>query len=447
MAPKTKDDRLPVVLIILDGLGDRRLPELDWQTPSEAATTPNLDEFARLGISGLHTPFGPGRAASSELSHWSMFGYDRYPFCGRAVLEARGLDVPIRDDRTYLYASLRPSEVRGDKIWIVGRATSEDEDDARALFESIDNYESGGLSFALTHLIRGEGILAIAGSASPDITDTDPLFEHLHPWMAPLALAQSSQPSEAEATRIALTSYLRTVYRTLTDHPTNTDRRRHGRPGLHVLTTKWAGQPHPVPTFEQVSGAKGTAITSTRLYSGFAKTIGLDEIRLDPSADHDADMGRRLEAAADAIKGGAPFVHVHVKSTDEAGHTKNPFAKLSVLEGMDPAFTRLFAKPFTESVVVITGDHATPSRDHVIHTGDPTPIMMSAPTVVADDVDSFGETAARSGVIGTITARDILPVAFSHANRPAFLGTRISPDETFGLPENPRPMETPSGRG
>jgi hypothetical protein len=52
------DDRTPMILITFDGLGDRPADELGNQTPLEAARTPNLDELTRIGVSGIHQPFG-----------------------------------------------------------------------------------------------------------------------------------------------------------------------------------------------------------------------------------------------------------------------------------------------------------------------------------------------------------------------------------------------------
>jgi len=65
--PRLDDDRLPVVLVVLDGLGDRPVPDLGGGTPSEAADTPVLDALAARGASGWHLPFGWGLAPSSEL--------------------------------------------------------------------------------------------------------------------------------------------------------------------------------------------------------------------------------------------------------------------------------------------------------------------------------------------------------------------------------------------
>lgn len=43
--PRLDDTRLPVVLVVLDGLGDRPVPQLGGRTPAEAARTPVLDDW------------------------------------------------------------------------------------------------------------------------------------------------------------------------------------------------------------------------------------------------------------------------------------------------------------------------------------------------------------------------------------------------------------------
>ena len=84
--PRLDDDRLPVVLVVLDGLGDRPVPELGGRTPSEAARDPRTStRWPARGASGWHLPFGWGRAPASELAHWAMFGVRRRP-----VPRARG---------------------------------------------------------------------------------------------------------------------------------------------------------------------------------------------------------------------------------------------------------------------------------------------------------------------------------------------------------------------
>jgi 2,3-bisphosphoglycerate-independent phosphoglycerate mutase len=395
--PLAVDDRLRIVLVILDGLGDRPLAELDGRTPAEAAATPHLDALVARGASGVHLPFGIGRAPSSELSHWAMFGYAGYPFCGRSVLEGRGHGLAIDPAAVYAYLALRTGESSGDRVWVTGRATDADAADADLLFAALDGMAVDGLTFEIRRLRRGEALLAIRGGASPEVTDTDPFFEHIHPWLRPLPYADAGDTGRAAATAAALESFLRRSRATLLEHAVNRRRVEGGLPSLDVPTTKWMGCPHDVPTFEQRVGLRGGAVTSSSLYRGLAATLGLTAEHLDPDDDPAADLRARLAAAAGLLDRGLGFVHVHTKATDEAGHTKDPFAKLRVLERLDEAIADLASDPFADTVVCVTGDHATPSSGGLLHSGDPTPLVTVGPTVPADGVSGFGEAAARGG--------------------------------------------------
>jgi hypothetical protein len=66
-APRVADDRLPMVLVLLDGLGDRPHAVLGGQTPSEAASTPVLDALAQRGHCGVHIPKGNVRHGRRAL--------------------------------------------------------------------------------------------------------------------------------------------------------------------------------------------------------------------------------------------------------------------------------------------------------------------------------------------------------------------------------------------
>ena len=106
------DDRRPMVLVILDGLGDRGSDELDGLTPCEAASTPVLDRLAAQGQNGVLLPFGPGRATSSERSHWSLFGFGAVSFPGRAALEALGVGLEPPSQTPLFQIALREGDVR-----------------------------------------------------------------------------------------------------------------------------------------------------------------------------------------------------------------------------------------------------------------------------------------------------------------------------------------------
>ena len=437
--PRLEDDRLPIVLVLLDGLGDRAQAELGGRTPLEAARTPVLDSLAMRGACGLHVPMGPGRAPASEVAHWAIFGYEDLPFPGRAVLEALGLGLAVPDPDPRLYAALRTSALRDGAVWITGRAAAADEADARLLLADL----APGKGFELEWIRLGEGILRLAG-AGPEaaaITDSDPFFEDRHPWLRPRPRAGAGPAAAVSAAD--LSGYLLAARRELGDHPVNRDRMRRGLPSLDTLTTKWAGARLPLPAFADRVGTRGGMVTSSSLYRGFAKLLSMDH--LDPPTDPDPgrDLAARLVAAGDLLGRGAAFVHVHTKVIDEAAHSRRPNAKLKVLEALDPVLSALLDPPFDRAVVAVTGDHATPSSGGVIHTGDPTPILVVGGAARPDSVHEFGERSCARGSIGVLRASDLLPLLLGHANRARFLGARATAADTLGFPDEVEPLLPP----
>lgn len=435
------DDRLPIVLVILDGLGDRICAELGHQTPSEAAATPVLDELAVRGCSGLHVPFGPGRATSSEVSHWSLFGFEAWGFPGRAALEGLGMGLEPPRGVPLFHLALRAATLRGGSLGLGARARArEDDEDAAALFAALEGRVCDGISFELMPLRTGECVLVAAGAPSHEVSDTDALFEHLHPWMRPRALAEAADPEAAASVASALESWLREGHRILSSHPVNVRRRQRGRPALEIPVTKWASLLDPgLPSFEEHVGLRGAAVTDTALYRGLARLLGMRRVQLDPGgADLPEDMAARV-GEAQALLGQADFVHVHVKAPDEAGHRKDPRRKRAVIEALDAGLEGLL--PLAQrAIVALTGDHATPSSGSLLHSGDPTPLLVAGPGVAADAVERFGERHARQGTCGRLAAAEILPLLAGLANRPFFLGHRPGARRTLALPGRPEAM-------
>ncbi len=431
--PRLADSRLPLVLVVLDGLGDRPVPELGGRTPAEAARTPVLDELARRGASGWHVPFGWGRAPSSELSHWALFGYGEQPFPGRAVLEGLGAGVDVPTGTAVLHGALRTSAAAGNVVWVTGRAAPGDEDDAARLLAEL---EPTALSYGarVRPLARRGEAMLLFGHPSGDVSDSDPFFEDLHPWLRPVATGPGGAALADD-----LCAFLLAARRVLRGSEVNVGRVSSGLPALDLLTTKWAGSRGPLPSFLEVTGLPGGAVTSSGLYRGLAALLGLARRDLPTGEDLSREMAVRVGAAGELLEHGCAFVHVHTKAPDEAGHSKQPYAKRDVLEQIDAGLAGLLDLA-GRAVVAVTGDHATPSTGGVLHTGDPTPFVVAGGAVRPDAVERFGETPAGRGDLGVLRAADVLPLLCGAADRPAFLGHRTSALPTVALADRPVPM-------
>lgn len=435
------DDRVPIVLVVLDGLGDRACAELGGRTPAEAAATPVLDALAARGSSGVHVPFGWGTATSSEMSHWSMLGFETVPFPGRAALEALGVGLRPPYDTPLLDLALRTAVPGPHPLRLGRRAGAHEAADAAALFDALGGREQDGISFELQPIRDGEALLVAHGATSPDVSDTDALFPHLHPWMRPVPLAEAADAPEAARTAAALERWLLDSREILCDHPVNGRRRDQGLDVLDVPVTKWAGVLRDAqPSFEQQVGLRAGAVTSSALYRGLAKLLGMTfhDRRDEPGETPGDDIAARVALARGLLRS-VDVVHVHTKAPDEAGHTKDPQHKQHVIESLDAGLQELHDLA-EHCVVAVTGDHATPSTGALLHSGDPTPFVLVGPGVRADAVRSFGEGASALGTLARLAARDVMPLLAGASNRPFFRGHRPGPWMSAALPAAPAPM-------
>ena len=399
---------LPVVLVLIDGLGSRAHDVLGGRTSNEAASTPSLDALAARGSCGLLYAVGPGRAPSSEVAHWAMLGYRPDEFPGRAVFEALGRGQEVDAEHVFAYAALRPAERRADGWWLTGRPDPEsDAEEVAKLVARCDGIEVDGLAFALDHVWRGEAVLRIAGGADDRVTDTDAFFRDRYPVLRPQPLVP-----EAERTARAAETWTREVMRRLKGERFN------------VVTLKWWGRPREFPSFLQRHGVEGGFIADSAFLRGLGKAVGLEPIHEPEGDDPVGDLRRRVERAAERLAAGDTFVFCQQKTTDAAGHTKDPRVKQRTIEELDAALDDL---PLDRAVVCLTGDHATPASPDVIHSGDPVPLVVAGPGVRADGAATFGERDCAAGILGHLRGPDLMPVLLNAADRPLFLGSRPTP--------------------
>jgi 2,3-bisphosphoglycerate-independent phosphoglycerate mutase len=424
----------PILVILLDGLGDRAHAVLGGRTGNEAATAPNLGRLAHEGSCGVLYAVGPGRAPSSEVAHWSMLGYRPDEFPGRAVFEALGHGHEVSEETVYAFAALRPAERRADGLWLTGRPRyGEDEEDAAALVDACDGIELEGLRFSLEHLRRGEAILRLFGPADERVTDSDAFFRDRYPVLRPQPLVPEAGPTAAAAEE-----WTRRVLELLEAHPVNAARAERGLPALNVITLKWWGRPHTVPTFRERHGLHGTFIAESAFLRGLATAIGLETIAAPETNDAPSDLRGRLSLALERLDAGDTFVFVHLKATDAAGHTKNPRIKQRTIEELDSELGHL---PIDRAIVCVTGDHCTPASPEVIHSGDPVPFVLAGPGVRADAVRAFGEGECAAGILGQLRGPDMMPVLLNAADRPLYLGSRPTPfDGADGYPDILEPL-------
>lgn len=379
-----------IILLVMDGLGG--LPrEKGGPTELEAANTPNLDRLAAEGICGLCVPVRSGVTPGSGPGHLSLFGYDPTEcVVGRGVLSALGIGFDLRPGDVAARGNFCTLDEDG--LVTDRRAHRISGSESAPLVEKLDEIEIPGVElfvrlvkdYRLLLVLRGEGL-------SGAIDDTDPQETGVPP-KEPQALAL-----EAEETAELVAQFLAAARDVLADH----------HPANGILMRGFSTRPD-WPSMQDLFGLDAAAIASYPMYRGVSRLVGMDVLGDPHDLDEELDL---LEEHWDAYD----FFFVHVKPIDAAGEDGDFQRKVHAIEDADARIPRIME--LNPDVLVVTGDHSTPSvlRAHSWH---PVPALVWSKWCRPDGVTLFGERPCMLGGLGPrLPATELMPIALANALR------------------------------
>lgn len=384
-----------IVFLVMDGVGGLPIEE-GGPTELEAARTPNLDALAAKSICGFITPISPGITPGSGPGHLAMFGYDpcRYVI-GRGVLEALGIDF-----------DLQPQDVAGrgnfcsvDELGRVvdrraGRISTEKCVELTALLR--ENIKLPGVELFIEPVKEHRFVLVLRGEGlAGDLSESDPQQLGVPPL--PIRPLEDAPQAEASQKTAALVNqFIAQAQQVLKDqYPAN------------MVLLRGLDKRPAIPSMKDVFGLRAAAIAVYPMYRGLAKLVGMTAL---PS-------GTSLADEFDTLERGWPdydFFYLHFKYTDSRGEDGEFQAKVAAIEEFDSYIPRVLAlKP---DVVVVTGDHSTPSLLKA-HSWHPVPTMLYSRYCRCDKVHAYNERACARGALGNIPAVDLMPLALANALR------------------------------
>jgi 2,3-bisphosphoglycerate-independent phosphoglycerate mutase len=384
-----------IVLLVMDGLGDA--PAAAGVTALQAARKPNLDALAGRSACGLIVPVATGVTPGSGPGHLALFGYDPLVYqVGRGVLSAMGVEFPLEDRDVAArlnFCTLDKSGKIADRR--AGRISTEENRRVLAKVKAALKPPPGVKVFLETEaehravlVLRGETVILDVDRENA-LGDTDPQMI----GVPPLPVRPANVPT---FTGNMVEDILRQVKAILADEPK----------ANMILARGFAKHPD-WPKFAERYKLKPAAVAGYPMYRGVARLLGIPVVAQPTTA---ADV---CAEAAKAMKDHT-FVFAHFKYTDKAGEDGDHAGKVARIEEMDAALPALLAgRP---DVLIITGDHSTPSvlKSHSWH---PVPALMQAPYLRGGQPPRFDEISCRAGELGTIPARELLPLALAHAGK------------------------------
>ena len=399
-----------ILMVVMDGLGDRQCPELRGMTPLQYIRTPNLDWFLEHGQGGLCDPVAPGVRPGSDTAHLSLLGYDPHEvYTGRGPFEALGIGMDIQPGDVALRCNF--ATVNSDLDVLDRRAGRIHAPETTELIESLDGMDIDGVECIVRESTEHRAVLVLRGDdLSADITDADPGPDtHL--------LLCEGRTEEAEFTAYVVNRFIEECYNRLKNHPTNRKRRAAGLPQANILIPRGAGMYPQIEPFTEKYDVSATCVAGVGLIKGICKACGLDVYPLPGICDGTmgSDYITKAECALDAL-GEYDFVLMNCKAGDIAGHDGDAKAKADVVRRLDEMASVLRRDLPDDVVTVLTCDHCTPCTlgDH---SGDPVPIAIRAKGMIWDDAREFSETGCAKGMLGRIRGRDVVPICMDLAGR------------------------------
>lgn len=392
------------IIILGDGMADWKIESLRGATPLQYANTPNMDQLAAMGKTGMLKTVPDGFHPGSEVANSVILGYDQHKvYEGRGPLEAASIGVELAPDDLALRCNLICVADGKIKNHSAGRL---DTADADVLIKFLEK-ELGNDRVHFYTGIQYRHLLVIKGG-NKNLECVPP---HDVPGQEFMPLLVKATKPEAEDTARLLNDLILRSQELLKNHPLNLKRISEGHDPANSIWP-WSGgyRPHMETLQERFPGKinRGVVITAVDLIRGIGRYAGLECIDVEGATGlADTNYEGKAAAAIEALESGADFVFLHVEASDEAGHDGDVALKLKTIRNLDkrivgPVMKYAHGLRGKDKVAIaVLPDHPTPCKLRT-HTNEPVPFAIYYPGIEPDSVSRFDEYSCRNGGYGTL---------------------------------------------
>jgi 2,3-bisphosphoglycerate-independent phosphoglycerate mutase len=401
------------VVIVVDGMADEPVAELNGRTPLEQANTETLDQMAARGILGLTRTIPRGLPPGCTVGTLSVLGYDpqRY-YTGRAGVEAVGLDVPLGPKDVAFVSNLVTLETPAGGVEVMRDFAGGHPSPA----------ECRELVLDLGRALGREGIELHPGAG----------YRHLVVWRNGEMRMRTYPPHDLTGKPVAasfpdgpgsdvLRDLMGRSRAVLAEHPICQARLARGERAPTAIWIWGQGTVPVLPSLGSRYGVQGAFVATTPLCAGLAQLAGLARVPVPPpSGLLDVDLRAVASHALEALAA-RDFVLVHVDAPAECACNGDAPRKVDAIERID---TELVA-PLVDGLrqrgeewrLLLVPDHATPCSLRT-DTGEPVPFVVAVsgdegrpPTLTR----RFSEKDARDNGIFIAEAHALLERLLRHS--------------------------------
>ncbi|MBN1595491.1 cofactor-independent phosphoglycerate mutase [candidate division FCPU426 bacterium] len=420
------------ILLVGDGMADHPHPELNQQTPLQAAKTPNMDYLAANGMFGLAHTLVEGYPFGSDVANLTVMGYDpRQYYAGRAPLEAANIGVELGPRDVAFRCNLVNIQNNRMHDFSAGHIPS---DDAKPLIKMLgQKLGNDRIQFypgtSYRHLLVWKGGPLKARCVPPHDISGEEIASHL-----------PQGPGHKDLIHLMEDSRL-----LLEGHEVNRERRHAGLPAANMIWLWGQGMKPVMPTITDKFHLTGSVISAVDLIKGIGLYAGLTVEKVPGVTGYlDTNYIGKAEAALKVLKKN-DFVFVHVEAPDECGHNGDVAGKVRAIEDFDDKVVGIIRSGLAgrdDYKIMIMPDHATP-LDVRTHTNEPVPFLIYQPGGPASGAAGFNEASARASGLEVAEGWRLMDF-FITGQWPAAAGAREGMGQAAAEPED---ADTASAEG
>ena len=343
------------LMIIGDGMADRKILQLGRKTPLQVADTPYMDQLAKEGECGMVKTLPPELPRGSDIAIMSLLGYDsRRFYTGRGPLEASALGIKLRRGEIAFRCNL--VTVRDGRLidYSAGHITTKY---ARILIETLQE-KLGKRRFSFYPGLGYRHIMVAkktSGIVAEDLRTTPPHDIIGAPVEENLPKGKNSE---------VLREIMEASYKILANHPINIRSERKKRNAANMVWLWGQGERPQMPSFYEKYGKHGAIISAVDIVKGIGEVIGMEVVNVKGATGFlDTNYAGKVKAVLHALKE-KDFVLIHVEAPDEASHLGDVDLKVKAIELFDRKIIgrimRYIRKMRDEVKIFVGCDHETP---------------------------------------------------------------------------------------
>lgn len=367
---------LKYILLVLSGITDEPLDELDGKTPIQVARKPYMDDLAHRGVVGAVRTTPEGMPPGDDVTTMSILGYDpRRYYHGIGPIEAASLEIPLEDSDVAFRANFVSTDGTAILDPTGGQISTEE---ARELIELIRRK----LSSRRIKFYPGAGYrnIMVWQGGSEDVNCTSPFKIVGEPFAGYMPEGDGDD---------MLQQLMYDSLEILNEHPINLRRRDDGKEPANMLWFWAQGRKPEMQSFFNRFGVTGTVLAQSDAMRGLGRLVGLHVPRImHPSME---SYPQYTLAELDD----RDFVLLYAKAADDASHAGDMERKIDSIQNIDTMIGALLTSLGQKGEsfrLLMLPDHTTPVSTKV-HSNVDVPFVLYASNEDHDTRLPFDERA------------------------------------------------------